>query len=92
MPLVLGCLSLFFPRLILFLVWLLSDYLPQGIVILVLGFIFLPLTTLAYAWAYNSGGGSISTMGVIVIVMAVLFDLGCFGSSARSSSGKPARS
>ena len=58
-PILLGCLALGAPRLVLFLVWLLSDYLGRAYASNFwpfLGFLFLPLTTLAYAWAKNSSG------------------------------------
>ena len=48
-----------------------------------LGFLFLPLTTLAYAWAKNSGG-TVEGFRLIVVVLAVLIDLGLIG-KGRSS-------
>ncbi len=48
-----------FPRVALALMWFLSTYLqrafPGGLVLPVIGFIFLPLTTIVYAWELNSG-------------------------------------
>ena len=86
MPCLLALIALAFPRLILFLVWLFSDYLGRaydGIIIPLLGFFFLPLTTLAYAWAINSRG-SVEGVQLIVVVLAVLLDLGLLGGSSRS--------
>ncbi len=40
-----------------------------------LGFVFLPLTTLAYAWAINDLGGA-RGLGLAVIVLATFLDLG----------------
>ena len=59
MPCLLGLSALFFPRVILVLVWLFSDYLNvySSIIWIILGLIFLPLTTLAYAFALHFGGG-----------------------------------
>ena len=90
MPCLLGLGAVFFPRVILVLVWLFSDYLNIYTTILwpILGLIFLPLTTLAYAWAYHFGGGSITLGGIVVIVIAVLIDLGMLaggGHSARTT-------
>ena len=48
-----------------------------------LGFLFMPLTTLAYAWAINSRG-SVEGFQLVVVVIAVLVDLGLVGGSARS--------
>ena len=44
-------------------------------------FLFLPLTTLAYAWAINSRG-SVTGLHLVVVVIAVLIDLGLVGGSA----------
>ena len=89
MPCLLGLGALFFPRVILVLIWIFSDYLNifSSITWPILGLIFLPLTTLAYAWAYHSGDGSITAVGIVAIVIAVLIDLGMLaggGHSARS--------
>src|SRR5262245_16221603 len=82
MPCLLGCFALFTPRLVLVLVWLFSDYLSapyQTWIWPLLGFFFLPLTTLAYAWAYHYGGGSMTGLGVAAVVLALLIDLGSYG-------------
>lgn len=77
----LGC-----PRVVLILVWLFnSPFLSNAysnMALPILGFIFLPFTTLAYAWAYTFEGGVDSGAGVIVIVIAVLLDVGTYGGSA----------
>ncbi|HKE01322.1 MAG TPA: hypothetical protein VKE69_09955 [Planctomycetota bacterium] len=86
MPFLLGCLALGAPRLVLFLVWLFSDYLGRayaGNFWPFLGFLFLPLTTLAYAWAKNSAG-SVTGFYLVVVVIAVLLDLGMLGGGARA--------
>jgi hypothetical protein len=46
-----------------------------------LGFLFMPLTTLAYAYAINSNG-SVAGGYLIVVVLAVLIDLGIIGGGA----------
>lgn len=84
MPFLVGCLALSAPRFAIVLVVLFSDYIGrayQSNVWPFLGFLFLPLTTLAYAWAVNSRG-SVEGIHLIVVVMAVLIDLGVFGRSA----------
>lgn len=90
MPCLLGLGALFFPRVILVLVWLFSNYLNvySSIIWIILGLIFLPLTTLAYAFALHFGGGSVTLGGIVVIVIAVLIDLGMLaggGHSARNT-------
>jgi hypothetical protein len=87
MPCLLGCLALAMPRLVLVLVWLTSDYLGrayQTVLWPVLGFFFLPLTTLAYAFAMNYGGHSWTPVGTAAVVTAVLVDLGLFRTGAKS--------
>ncbi len=90
MPRLIGCLALFFPRLAIILVWLFSTYLQdayQGVHFIwpVLGFIFLPLTVLAYALAWHMPPrGSIDGFGIVVIILAVLIDLGLLGGSASN--------
>jgi hypothetical protein len=82
MPCLLGVIALAFPRLVLAAVWLTSDYLARAydtVLWPLLGFFFLPLTTLAYAFAHNSTAGSVSGGYLAIVVIAVLFDLGLVG-------------
>ena len=46
-----------------------------------IGFLFMPLTTLAYAWAINTHE-SVDGVYLVVVVIAVLMDLGIVGGSA----------
>ena len=88
-----GCLlvllALVTPRFILFLVWLFSNYLNDAFTsgwIGLLGFLFLPTTTIAYAVARNefrSPGGGYEAAGIIVLVLGVAIDLGLLGGSGR---------
>lgn len=85
MPCLMGCLALFFPRLAIILVWLFSDYLGRAyetVLWPLLGFFFLPLTTLAYAWAVNTNG-TVNGIYLVVVVVAVLIDLGLLGGGAE---------
>lgn len=86
MPLVVGCLALLAPRFAIVLVVLLSDYIGRAYENMLwpfLGFLFMPLTTLAYAWAINSRG-SVEGFALVVVVVAVAIDLGLVGGSAAS--------
>jgi hypothetical protein len=82
MPLLLGCFAVIFPRLVLFLVWLLGgSWLERAIsnvLVLILGFVLMPLTTLAYAYAFHSwsAGGQLTLVGWGIVALAVLIDLG----------------
>ena len=73
-----------FPRLALVLLFFFSNYLQRayhGFLLPLLGFLFLPLTTLIYAWMVNSG---IPTTGLnlLILIIAVVIDLGSAGGSA----------
>jgi len=84
MPFVVGCLALMAPRFAIVLVVLLSDYIGrayESVLWPLLGFLFMPLTTLAYAWAINSRG-SVEGLHLVVVVVAILMDLGLVGGSA----------
>lgn len=81
MPCLLLILFLAFPRIALLLLFVLSNYLERayhGLILPLLGFLFLPLTTLAYAWMANTGQ---STAGVnlLILIIAVVIDLGGLG-------------
>lgn len=86
-----GCLAVliaaFFPRLAIILIVIFSDYIGRAydtILWPVLGFLFAPYTTLAYAWAINSNG-SVEGMHLVVVIVAVLLDLGVIGGGARTT-------
>ncbi len=81
MPCLLALLALLAPRLVIILLAIFSNYLSsayQTILWPILGFFFMPFTTLAYAWAMNSNG-SVSGFYLVVVVLAVLVDLGSMG-------------
>lgn len=72
------------PRFVLLALALFSNYLQAaytGLLIPLLGFLFMPFTTLAYAWAINSTG-QVAGIQLVVVVVAVLIDLGVIGGSA----------
>jgi hypothetical protein len=80
-----GCIALAFPRLVLFAIFLFSNYLGRAYETNFwpfLGFLFMPLTTLAYAWAMNSNG-TVSGIYLVAVVIAVIIDLGLTGKSAH---------
>jgi hypothetical protein len=81
-----GCILVFavllFPRAVLVLLFFLSTYLQRAyhnLIILVLGFVFLPLTTLAYAWMVNNRL-PMEGINLIILLIAVVIDLGGLGS------------
>jgi hypothetical protein len=74
-------LTLITPRVVLVLMFLFSNYLGRayhGFLIPLLGFIFLPLTTIVYAWIVNSGHQD-SDIYLVALIIAVVIDLGGIG-------------
>jgi hypothetical protein len=67
-----------FPRIALVLLFLTSNYLQRayhGLLLPLLGFLFLPLTTLAYAWMTNTRQ-PIAGINLLILVIAAVIDLG----------------
>ena len=84
MPCLLAIIGFFFPRIVLVILWL-TGYLSQAYTTVMwplLGFLFAPFTTLAYAWAKVSHGG-IDGLGLAVVILGVLLDLGVLGGGDR---------
>src|SRR4026208_1150081 len=84
MPSLVGWLALSAPRFAIILVALFSNFLGRAYESAFwpfVGFLLMPLTTLAYAWAINSRG-SVDGLQLVVVVIAVLIDLGLVGGSA----------
>ncbi len=84
MPCCLIIAVLAFPRIVLACLFLFSHYLERayhGLLIPILGFIFLPLTTIAYAWLMNTHQ-PIQGFNVLILIVAVLLDAGGIGGGA----------
>jgi hypothetical protein len=78
-------LAFFTPRIVLFVLWLLTNYLSRaydGFLLPFLGFLFLPATTLAYAIAQNELGG-MTGLGLVVVLVGLAVDVGLLGGGAR---------
>lgn len=70
-----------FPRIALVLMFLFSNYLQRAyhnLILPVIGFIFLPLTTLVYAWMTNTHE-PIAGVNLIILIIAVVIDVGGLG-------------
>jgi hypothetical protein len=81
MPCLLLIVLLAFPRIALVLLFLFSNYLQRayhGLILPLLGFLFLPLTTLAYAWMANTGRPT-TGVNLLILFVAVVIDLGGLG-------------
>lgn len=88
MPVLLGCLALMFPRFVIILTVIFSNYIGnayQTTLWPLLGFFFAPMTTLFYAFAINHHG-SVDGIYVVGMIIAVLIDLGMFGGGGKASS------
>lgn len=85
MPCIVAVLALAFPRIVLALLFFFSNYLDrayQGFLVPLLGFLFLPLTTLIYAWLVNAGLPT-SGLYLILLIVAVIIDVGSWGGARR---------
>ena len=81
MPCILALLALAFPRIVIAVLFFFTSYLDRAIpsvLMLLAGFLFLPLTTLAYAWTMNVHG-AVEGVYLIAIIITVLIDLGSLG-------------
>jgi hypothetical protein len=85
MPCLLLVVVLAFPRVAMVAMFLFTTYLQRayhGILIPALGFIFLPLTTIVYAWLVNTHREMVG-FNALLLVIAVVIDLGGLGGGAR---------
>jgi len=80
-----GCLAgvivLAMPRFVMVVLWIFTEYLSKaydGWILPLLGFFFLPTTTLAYAVAQNETNG-VKSWSLALVVLAVTLDLGIWG-------------
>jgi hypothetical protein len=74
----------------LFFLWLLTNYLQRayhGLLIPLIGFFFLPLTTLAYAWMVNTHR-PMEGVNLIILIVAVIVDLGGLGGGEYHRRGR----
>ena len=81
MPCLFLIVILLFPRVTLALLFLFTHYLDRAfhsILLLILGFIFLPFTTLVFAWMVNSHL-PIAGVNLLWLLLAVMADMGTLG-------------
>ena len=87
MPCFLAAIALFFPRVLMAILWFFTDWFTgvfDSLLWPILGFIFLPVTTLWYSVVINKYGGQWSTINIIVMVIAILIDMGSWGSGYKN--------
>ncbi len=81
MPCLLLLLLLIFPRVAIVVVFLTSNYLGRayhGFLLPFLGFIFVPVSTLTYAWLVNTHQ-PLEGINLLILVVAIAIDLGGLG-------------
>ena len=82
MPCLLALLVVAFPRVAIVLLWLFTTFfwgVYHGILIPVLGFVFLPLTLIVYTFILKNYPGPLSTQEFVFLFIAVILDLGLVG-------------
>ena len=89
-----GCFVVLFalisPRLAIVFVWLFSNVMERAYDdwwIPVLGFFFLPWTTLAWAFTWDAGN-EVEGFDWFIVGLAFLIDLGSYGSGRRARRGR----
>lgn len=85
MPCLIVLLALFVPRIVILVLWFLTNWFEgmfESILLPILGFIFLPTTLLWYSVVQNFYGGTWGIFQIVVAVIAILIDLSP-SSSAR---------
>ena len=82
MPCLLVLIGLLFPRILILILYFFTDWFDgvfDSVVWPILGFLFMPFTTLWYSFVMNHYAGQWSGLTIIVMVIAVLIDLGSLG-------------
>ena len=90
MPCLAVIVVLAFPRVMLVLMWLFTTYLQRayhGLLIPLIGFFFLPITTLAYAWMVNNHR-PMEGVNLIILIVAVIIDVGGLGGGEYHRRGR----
>jgi len=90
MPCLAVIVVLAFPRVALVVLWLFTHYLHRayhGLLVPLIGFFFLPLTTLAYAWMVNNHR-PMEGVNLIILIVAVVIDLGGLGGGEYHRRGR----
>jgi hypothetical protein len=85
MLIILGLLGLVFPRLIILLLYFLTDWFQgvyDGSLLPILGFLFMPVTLFAYSVCYKFTG-LWSTTSIVIIAIAIIIDLGLWKNGSK---------
>lgn len=88
MPCLLALLTVAFPRVAIVLLYFFTNFFRgviHSLLIMILGFIFLPLTLIVYSYLVNIHG-HMGTTDFVILFVAVIIDLGLIGPHVRRSS------
>lgn len=87
MPCFVVVIALFLPRLTMFFIWLLTDWFGRAFdswIWPLIGFFFMPYTTLAYMGAMLNNNHQVSGIWLVLLIIAVIVDLGGHREATRS--------
>ena len=82
----LPCFAVLMPRVVMFFIFLLTNWFAQAyqtVIWPLLGFFFMPYTTLAYMAAMLDNEHKVDGVWLVLVIVAVLVDLGAHERSAR---------
>jgi len=82
------------PRFLMVMIWFLSNWFGRAYETTLwplLGFLFMPFTTLAYMAAMLNNQGRLSGLWIVLLVLAVLADLGSDSEASRQGSRRRKR-
>jgi hypothetical protein len=83
--LLVGC-AAFFPRTVLFFIWLLTDWFGRSFdtwVWPLIGFFIMPYSTLAYMAAMLNNDKQLNGLWLVLFIVTVIMDVGTWGSAKR---------
>ena len=87
MPCLFPLVALLFPRVLIAILWFFTEWFSgvfNSLLWPILGFIFMPVTMLWYSYVVNNSGSQWSTMNIVIMVVAVLIDMGSWGGGYKS--------
>ena len=87
MPCALALVALLFPRVLIAVLWIFTNWFNgvfSSLLWPVLGFVFLPVTMLWYSVVINNFGGAWNITNIIVMVLAIVIDMGSWGGGYKS--------
>ena len=87
MPCLVFLLALVAPRVVSVVLWLFTTFFVRAYgpnpLLLLLGIVLLPFTTLSYAFLVNTEGGVHSTFAIVLMILAVIGDLSALAGGRR---------